>query len=66
MDKASECIVPDKRYNLYKELNSVMLNDCPAIFLFNPKCGVIYNKNKVKNVIVNPINNILFDEIIVE
>ncbi|GAA0126213.1 ABC transporter substrate-binding protein [Clostridium sp. CTA-19] len=66
MDKASECIIPDKRYNLYKELNDVMLADCPAIFLFNPKCGIIYNKNKVKNVIVNPINNILFDEIIVE
>lgn len=66
MDEASKCVVPDKRFDIYKTLNTLMLDDCPAIFLFNPKGGVVYNKNKLKNVVVNPINNILFDEIIVE
>ncbi|MGG7164853.1 ABC transporter substrate-binding protein [Clostridium ihumii] len=66
MDQAARCIIPDKRYEIYKDLNTTILDDCPAIFLFNPKCGIIYNSKKAKNIIINPINNILMDDIIVE
>lgn len=66
MDKSASCTIPDKRLKLYKELSDLILDDCPALLIYNPLGGVIYNHKKVKNVIVNPINNILFDDIIAE
>ncbi len=65
MDEAARAVSPHRREDLYKEINKKILDDCPAIFVANPLQAIMHNK-KTHNVSLNPVNNILLDDIIIE
>jgi ABC-type transport system substrate-binding protein len=54
----------DKRYKMYEEINNIIIDDIPAVFISQIKDVFVVNK-RIKNVIINPYRYIEYDKVII-
>lgn len=65
MKKAREIVNPEKRLEIYKKIQDLIINDCPWIFLYHPEQGFIA-RDGVIGVQLSSLGKIKFDDIIIE
>lgn len=65
MNKAKEIINPNKKMKIYKDIQRIIVDDCPWIFIYHPKIALV-TKNNVAGVRISPLNIINFEDILVE
>lgn len=65
MKEAREMINPQKRLEIYKEIQKIIVDDAPWIFLYHPQSGVAYQKDII-GLKLSTLGKIKLDEIIKE
>ncbi|WP_416386121.1 ABC transporter substrate-binding protein [Alkalithermobacter thermoalcaliphilus] len=65
MKEAKKIINPEKRIDMYKKIQEIILDDAPWIFLYHPKTAYLH-KDNVSNVVLNPIGKVRYEDIILE
>lgn len=55
----------DKRHKMYEEINNIIIEDIPAVFISQIKDVFVVNK-RIKNVIINPYRYIEYDKVIID
>jgi len=63
MKEARETINPQKRLELYKEIQKIIVDDAPWIFLYHPQAGVAY-KEDILGLKLSTLGKIKLDEVI--
>ncbi|MTI49002.1 MAG: chemotaxis protein [Firmicutes bacterium] len=64
MEEAKEIVNPNRRKKVYKEIQNMIIDDIPWIFLYHKKEPFGYKKN-VKNVRVSSLQRIRFEDIVI-
>lgn len=62
LDKAKKLVNPEKRKNIYKEIQDIIIKDVPWIFLYHPKSAIASHKN-ILGVQINPVGMYRYDNI---
>ncbi len=65
MNQAKEVINPNKKMELYREIQRIIINDHPWVPVFHPKIGLSFRKNII-GVKVNPLSLVSYDSIMLE
>lgn len=65
MKKAREVVNPEKRLEMYKEIQDIIVKDAPWIFIYHPEQGYI-TRDGVIGVRLSSLGKIKYDEIIIE
>ncbi|MDR7855487.1 ABC transporter substrate-binding protein [Tissierella sp.] len=65
MDKAKEIINPNKKIGIYKDIQKLIVDDYPWVFIYHPKIAFASKKN-VAGVRVSPLGITNFENILVE
>jgi ABC-type transport system substrate-binding protein len=65
MNKAREIVNPQKRLQMYKDTQKLIVNDVPWIFLYHPQIGYV-SREGVLGVRVSPLGIVRYEDIIVE
>ncbi|WP_057976030.1 ABC transporter substrate-binding protein [Caloramator mitchellensis] len=65
MKQAREVINPQKRIELYKEIQRIIVEDAPWIFLYHPQSGLAI-KDGIVGVRLSSLGKIKFDDILIE
>lgn len=65
MDKAKEIINPNKKIEIYKEIQSAIVEDCPWAFIFHPKTAIASRKGIV-GARLSPLGIINYENILIE
>ena len=65
MEKAKEIVNPDKRIQVYKELQQIIVDDSPWIFLYHPQLGHV-SREGVIGVRISPLGIVRYEDIIIE
>lgn len=65
MDKAKEIINPNKKMEIYKEIQKILVDDYPWVFIYHPKIAFASKKN-IAGVRVSPLGITNFENILVE
>lgn len=65
MKKAREIVNPEKRIEMYKEIQNIIIEDSPWIFLYHPEQGFTA-RDGVLGVRLSSLGKIKYDEIIIE
>lgn len=65
MNKAKEIINPHKRVEIYKDLQKIIVNDAPWIFLHHPQIGYVSRKGII-GVKISPLGIVRYEDIIIE
>ena len=55
----------DKRHKMYEEINNIIIEDIPAVFISQIKDVFVVNK-KIKNVIINPYRYVEYNKVIID
>lgn len=63
MDRAKEIINPNKKIELYKEIQNAIMEDCPWIPLYHPKNAIVSRKN-IAGARINPLGFINYENIL--
>jgi ABC-type transport system substrate-binding protein len=64
MDEAKKTVNPEKRVNMYKNIQSLIVEDAPWIFLYHPETTYI-SREGIDNIKLNPLGKLRFEDIIV-
>jgi ABC-type transport system substrate-binding protein len=64
MDKAKGIINPHKRIQMYKDIQQIIIDDSPWIFLYHPQLGFA-SRDGVLGVRVSPLGIVKYEDIIV-
>lgn len=64
MEQAKAIINPDKRINLYKKIQDIIIDDAPWVFLYHPITAYACS-SEVSNLRLTPMSKVRFDDIIV-
>ncbi|NEZ47031.1 chemotaxis protein [Clostridium niameyense] len=62
LDKAKKLVNPEKRKNVYKEIQDIIIEDVPWIFLYHPKSAIASHKN-ILGIQINPVGMYRYDNI---
>lgn len=65
MDKAKEVVNPDKRIDMYKEIQSIIVDEAPWIFIFHQQLGLT-KRDGVIGVKVSPLGLTRYDDIMIK
>ncbi|AKN31010.1 chemotaxis protein [Clostridium carboxidivorans P7] len=65
MNKAKKIVNPHKRMEIYKDLQKIIVNDAPWIFLYHPQVGYVF-RDGIIGVRVNPLGIVRYEDIIME
>ena len=65
MDKAKVIINPQKRIDMYKEIQSKIVDDAPWIFLFHQQIGYV-SKENIIGVRISPLGLIKYEDVIIQ
>lgn len=65
MNRAREVVNPSKRVEMYKQIQRIIVEDAPWIFLYHPQQGFVAREG-IMGVRLSPLGKIKYDEIIVE
>lgn len=65
MDKAKEIINPQKRIEMYKDIQKIIVEDTPWIYLYHPQVGYV-SREGVIGVRVSPLGTVRYEDIIIE
>ena len=65
MNKAKEIVNPQKRIQMYKDLQKIIVEDCPWIFLYHPQLGSV-SRESVIGVRISPLRTVRYEDIIIE
>lgn len=65
LEEAKKLINPNKKLNLYKDIQNTIIEDMPWIFLYHPKAGIAFKKDLL-SVRLNPLGLVKYDNIILE
>ncbi|WP_411680878.1 ABC transporter substrate-binding protein [Clostridium thailandense] len=65
MNKAKEVINPQKRIEMYKDIQKKIVDDAPWIFLYHPQVGYVSRKGII-GVRVSPLGIVRYEDIIME
>jgi ABC-type transport system substrate-binding protein/methyl-accepting chemotaxis protein len=65
MKKAKTVVNPEKRIEIYKEIQNIIIEDAPWIFLHHPQSGVV-TRDGIIGVRMNSLGLIKFDDIVIE
>lgn len=65
MKNARGIINPDKRMEKYKEIQNIIVDDCPWVFLYHPQSGYV-SKKGIMGVRLSSLGKIKFDDIIID
>lgn len=63
LDVTKEMINPNKRSEAYKEIQKIIVEDAPWIFLYHPNMGFAY-QNNVANIKLTPLGLLRYEDII--
>jgi ABC-type transport system substrate-binding protein len=63
MNKAKEIINPDKRVEMYKEIQKTIVEDAPWIFLYHPQAGIA-SRNCVEGIRLSQLGLLKYEDII--
>jgi ABC-type transport system substrate-binding protein len=64
MENAKKIINPEKRMETYKNIQDIIIDDCPWIFLYHPKTAHICKKD-IENLKLSSLGKVRYDEIII-
>ncbi|ERI90044.1 methyl-accepting chemotaxis protein signaling domain protein [Clostridiales bacterium oral taxon 876 str. F0540] len=65
MDKAKEIVNPQKRMEMYKNIQNIIIENTPWIYLYHPQIGYV-SRRGVLGLRVSPLGIVRYDDIIVE
>ncbi|WP_242847823.1 ABC transporter substrate-binding protein [Fervidicella metallireducens] len=65
MKQAREMLNPEKRLELYKRIQNIIVDDAPWLFLHHPQSGVI-SRDGIAGVRMNSLGKIKYDDIFIE
>ncbi|AWK51659.1 chemotaxis protein [Clostridium beijerinckii] len=65
MNKAKGIINPQKRIQMYKDIQKIIVDDAPWIFLYHPQVGYT-SREGVIGVRVSPLGTVRYEDIIIE
>lgn len=65
MDKAKKIINPQKRTEMYKEMQNKIVGDVPWIFLFHQQIGCVSKENLI-GIRVSPLGLIKYEDLIIQ
>lgn len=65
MNRAKEIMNPNKKMEVYKEMQEILVEDCPWVSLYHPKVALVTKKN-VSGVRVSPLSMTKFEDILLE
>lgn len=65
MDKAKEIVNPQKRIEMYKDIQRTIVDDTPWLYLYHPQLGYV-SREGVIGVRVSPLGIVRYEDIIVE
>lgn len=65
MKLAKEILDPEKRVEMYKKIQGLIVNDIPWIFLYHPMMAFIC-RDGISNIRMNPLGKIRFEDIIIK
>lgn len=65
MDKAKELINPNKKIEIYKDIQKIIVDDCPWIFIYHPKIALV-TKPGIAGVRMSPLGIINYEDILIE
>jgi ABC-type transport system substrate-binding protein len=65
MKIAREIINPEKRIEIYKKIQNIIIDDVPWLFLHHPQTGSI-SRDGILGVKLSSLGKIKFDNIIIE
>lgn len=63
MDNAKAIINPNKKMEIYKKIQDILVDDCPWVFIYHPKMAVVSRADGVAGVRMNPLGIIGFEDI---
>ncbi|MBM7615751.1 ABC transporter substrate-binding protein [Alkaliphilus hydrothermalis] len=63
MKEAKGIIDPTKRLNMYKQIQRVIVDDCPWVFLYHPQNSFVHS-HRVDNVQLDPSGRLQFEDMI--
>ncbi|NLK44107.1 MAG: chemotaxis protein, partial [Tissierellia bacterium] len=65
MNMAKEIINPNKKVEIYKEIQNIIVEDCPWAFVFHPKTAIASRKGIV-GARLSPLGIINYENILIE
>jgi len=65
LDEAVRISEKNKRNKMYEEINNIIIEDIPAVFISQIKDVFVVNK-RIKNVIVNPYRYIEYQHVFID
>ena len=65
MNKAKEIINPEKRIEMYRDIQQSIVADAPWIFLYHPQAGIAF-KNNVAGIRLSQLGLLKYEDIILE
>lgn len=65
MDRAKEIINPNKKIEIYKDIQRIIVEDCPWVFIYHPKIALASKKNIV-GARMSPLGIISYENVLIE
>ena len=65
MNKAKEIMNPNKKMEVYKQMQEILVEDSPWISLYHPKVALVTKEN-ISGVRISPLSMINFEDILLE
>ncbi len=65
MDKAKQILNPEKRIEMYKEIQNVIIEDVPWVFLYHTQTPYAYREG-ISNIKLSPLSKIKYEDIMID
>lgn len=65
MDRAKEIINPNKKLEVYKDIQKIIIEDCPWVFIYHPKIALA-SKKGIVGARMSPLGIINYENILIE
>jgi ABC-type transport system substrate-binding protein len=62
---ANQMVHPAKRLDMYKDIQKVLVQDCPWIFLYHPHMAYA-SRNNISGIKMNPLGLFKYEDILME
>lgn len=65
MNRAKEIINPNKKMEIYKEIQRIIVDDCPWVFIYHPKIALV-SKEEIVGARMSPLGIINYENVLIE
>ena len=65
MNKAKEIINPKKKMDIYREIQNILVDDCPWVFIYHPKVALAFREG-IAGARISPLGIINYENVLIE